>query len=266
MIARVKVCGITNLDDALCAVVAGADALGFIFVEGTPRHVTPDRAARIVAGLPPGVLAVGVFWDHEVAHIEAVADACRLGAVQLHGAEPPETVRALSRPVLKTVKLGGPDDLSCLDRYRPAAFLLDSPARWSEGEARRPVSWTLAAEAARRAPVLLSAGLTPDTVADAIRAVRPGGVDVNSGVEGRPGRKDPDKVRAAGRAAGRRGAPAPVGGPGRELPRRARLTHGQASTAARPPWPLRAVRRPLRARDAHDAAPRAGARVPGRAP
>jgi phosphoribosylanthranilate isomerase len=103
--------------------------------------------------------------------------------------------------VLKTVKVGARDDLSELDRYRPAAFLLDSPARWSEGgEARAPISWALAREAAGRGRIVLAAGLTADNVGEAIRAARPWGVDVNSGVEARPGRKDPAKLRGFVRA------------------------------------------------------------------
>jgi len=133
---RVKVCGITCLDDALWAADAGADALGLIFVEGTPRYVAPAVAAAIVAGLPPLVCPVGVFWDHSPAQVAAVVAECGLGAVQLHGAEPPDIVAAMPRPVLKTIKVRERGDLAQLDRYKPAAFLLDSPARWSEGEAR----------------------------------------------------------------------------------------------------------------------------------
>jgi len=198
---RVKICGITSVDDALSAVEAGADALGFIFVEGTPRYVTPAQAAAIIDALPPLVSPVGVFWDHPGSHVRAVADECGLAAVQLHGTEPPEVVAAIGRPVLKTLKIAGPEDLALLDRYKPAAFLLDSPARWSEGEARAPISWTLARAAARRARIILSAGLTPETVGEAIRVARPFGVDVNSGVEAAPGRKDADKVRRFVRAA-----------------------------------------------------------------
>lgn len=198
---RVKVCGITSVEDALCAVEAGADALGLIFVEGTPRYVTPARAASIVAALPPFVCPVGVFWDHAPAHVAAVAAECRLGAVQLHGAEPPEAVTACPLPVLKTIKLRGAVDLALLDRYKPAAFLLDSPERWSEGEARAPISWPLARTAAARGWIVLSGGLTPESVGEAIRVARPYGVDVNSGVEAAPGRKDPAKVRGFVRAA-----------------------------------------------------------------
>jgi len=198
---KIKVCGITSVDDALWAADAGADALGLIFVEGTPRYVTPAAATAIVAALPPFVWAVGVFWDHPAAHVRAVATECGLRAVQLHGTEPPEAVAALDLPVLKTVKVGGREDLAALDRYKPAAFLLDSAARWSEGEARTPISWTLAREAAARGRIILSAGLTPETVSKAIRVARPWGVDVNSGVEAVPGRKDPAKVRRFVRAA-----------------------------------------------------------------
>ena len=191
---RVKVCGITSLDDALWAVEAGADALGFIFVEGTPRYVTPAAATAIVAELPPFVCPVGVFWDHPPAHVATIVAECGLGAVQLHGVEPPEVVAAAPVPVLKSIKIRDAQDLAQLDRYKPAAFLLDSPARWSEGEARPPIPWTLAREATARGRVILAGGLTPETVAAAVRVARPWGVDVNSGVEATPGRKDPAKV------------------------------------------------------------------------
>lgn len=191
---RVKICGITSLADALWAVEAGADALGLIFVEGTPRYMTPAAAAAIVAGLPPFVCPVGVFWDHPPAHVATIVAECGLGAVQLHGAEPPEVVAATPVPVLKSIKMRDAGDLAQLDRYKPAAFLLDSPARWSEGEARVPISWTLAREATARGRVILAGGLAPETVSEAVRVARPWGVDVNSGVESTPGRKDPAKV------------------------------------------------------------------------
>ena len=211
---RVKICGITSLDDALRAAEAGADAVGLIFVEGTPRYVTPAVAASIVAGLPPFVCPVGVFWDHALAHVAAVVEECGLGVVQLHGSEPPELVAGMPRPVLKTIKVRDAADLAQLDRYKPAAFLLDSPARWSNGEARPPISWTLARAATARGRVILAAGLTPETVSDAVRVARPWGVDVNSGVEAVPGRKDPAKVARFIRAA-REAAAAVADGAGR---------------------------------------------------
>jgi phosphoribosylanthranilate isomerase len=201
---RVKICGITSAEDARTCVEAGADALGFIFVEGTPRYVAPDVAARIIEALPPFVTPVGVFWDHPAGHVKAVAEECRLGALQFHGDETPEAIAEHRLPVIKTIKVTGPEDLARLDAYRVSAFLLDSPARWSLGEARAPISWELARGASARARVILSAGLTPESVGPAVRRVRPYAVDVNSGVEARPGKKDPDKVRrfvAAARSA-----------------------------------------------------------------
>jgi len=194
-VVKVKICGITNAEDARASIAAGADALGFIFVEGTPRYVAPDIAAAIIAELPPFVTPVGVFWDHAPGHVKAVAERCGLGALQFHGDEPPEALAGHHLPIIKTIKVGGPGDLARMDAYRVSAFLLDSPARWSEGEARGPISWELARGAAARAPIILSAGLTPDNVRDAVRRARPYAVDVNSGVEAQPGKKDLDKVR-----------------------------------------------------------------------
>jgi phosphoribosylanthranilate isomerase len=202
---RIKICGITSAEDARLCVEAGADALGFIFVERTPRYVAPDAAARIIAGLPPFVTPVGVFWDHAPGHVKAVAEQCGLGALQFHGDETPEDLQEYRLPVIKTLKVAAAADLARMAGYRVSAFLLDSPSRWSEGEARPPIPWDVAVEAARLHPVLLSAGLTPENVAGAVRRVRPYGVDVNSGVEARPGRKDPARVRrfvAEARAAG----------------------------------------------------------------
>jgi len=194
-VIRVKICGITTAADARESVAAGADALGFIFVEGTPRYVTPAVATEIIADLPPFVTPVGIFWDHAPGHVKAVAEQCGLRALQFHGDEPPEALAQHRLPTIKTIKVGESDDLSRIEAYRVSAFLLDSPARWSEGEVRLPISWDLARQAARRVPVILSAGLNADNVGEAVRRVRPYGVDVNSGVEARPGKKDPDKVR-----------------------------------------------------------------------
>ena len=203
---KVKICGITTLADAMLAVDAGADALGFIFVEDTPRFVTPAVAGSIIRALPPFVTPVGVFWNHAAGHVKSVAESCGLGALQFHGDEAPEDLAGYVQPVIKTVKVGGAADLERLDAYTVSAFLLDSRERWSEGEARQPISWQLARAAAAHGRIILSAGLTPANVADAIAVARPYGVDVNSGVEASPGRKDPVKVRefvaAARRASG----------------------------------------------------------------
>jgi len=208
---RVKVCGITNAVDARVAVEAGADALGFIFVEKTPRFVTPSLVASIVRTLPPFVTPVGVFWDHPSGHVKAVAEACGLRALQFHGDETPEDLAGYSLPVIKTIKLPPASTIEGLPEYRlgelfralpyrtvASAILLDTAVRWSEGEAREPIEWrriALARPRDARVHVILSGGLTPDNVARAIEIVHPFAVDVNSGVEASPGRKDPDKVR-----------------------------------------------------------------------
>ena len=225
---RVKICGITNVEDARTAVDAGADALGFIFVENTPRFIEPAAAAAIIAWLPPFVTPVGVFWDHAPGHVKAVAEQCRLGALQFHGQEPPESLADHRVPVIKTIKLPPGSTIGGLPAYRTselfqvlqyvkvaAAVLLDTNARWSEGAAREPIEWRQAAmivSAYRHRPrprVILSGGLTPENVGRAVALVKPYAVDVNSGVEAHPGRKDPDKVRrfiAAARSASPGGA------------------------------------------------------------
>jgi phosphoribosylanthranilate isomerase len=194
-VVRVKICGITNVEDAAVSVDAGADALGFIFVEGTPRYIAPEAAAPIVATLPPFVTPVGVFWDHAPGHVKAVAEQCGLGALQFHGTEPPEALLGYRLPTIKTIKVAGPESLQAMEEYTVSAFLLDSPARWSEGAPRVPIAWELVRGVAARRPIILSAGLTPESVGAAVRLVRPYAVDVNSGVEARPGKKDADKVR-----------------------------------------------------------------------
>ncbi len=205
---KVKICGITSADDARLAVEAGADALGFIFVENTPRFVSPDAAAAIIRMLPPFVTPVGVFWDQPSGHVKAVAEACGLRALQFHGEESPEDLVGFALSVIKTIKLpplstidGLPEyrvrELAQVMRYRTVAgaILLDSAARWSEGEAREPIEWRLARSLEMgRVPLILSGGLNPENVARAIEVVCPYAVDVNSGVEASPGRKDPDKV------------------------------------------------------------------------
>ena len=207
---RVTGCGITSLEDAALCVEEGTDALGFIFVEGTPRFVTPEQVAPIVRQLPPFVTPVGVFWDHPRGHVKAVAETCGLRALQFHGSESPDDLAGHDLPVIKTVKLPPASTVEGLPEYRlgeplftrpfaavASAFLFDTAVRWSEGEAREPIEWRMIASRLgdTRVPLILSGGLTPDNVARAVEIVRPYAVDVNSGVEARPGKKDPAKVR-----------------------------------------------------------------------
>jgi phosphoribosylanthranilate isomerase len=193
---RVKICGITSHEDAWAAVEAGADAIGFIFVEGTPRYIEPEAAAAIIARMPPFVATVGVFVDRTPEEVERIigASGCRLA--QLHGHESPDTCGRLRVPFIKAIRVQGEHDLEGLRLYpRARAFLLDTYVADRPGGTGRTFPWEIAAKAARQARVILSGGLTPENVALAVTHVRPYAVDVCSGVEASPGRKDHQKVR-----------------------------------------------------------------------
>ncbi len=192
---RVKICGIQRLEDALAAVSAGADAIGFNFWRPGRRYIAPETARAIARGLPPFVTRVGVFADEDAETVRRIAGLCGLDALQLHGAESPEFCRQFDRPVIKGIKVRGPESLRDLERYQVAAFLLDAHVPGEMGGTGRTFDWTLAARARAAGPVILSGGLTPDNVTEAIRAAEPYAVDVASGVE-TDGRKDPAKIRA----------------------------------------------------------------------
>ena len=193
---RVKVCGITSREDAWAAVEAGADALGFILVKGTPRYIEPEAAAAIVAQMPPFVATVGVFIDRMPEEIDRIMIASGLSLAQLHGNESPTLCQRLRVPFVKVIRVQGEQDLEALRTYPQArAFLLDTYAADRPGGTGRTFPWEIAAKAVRQARVILSGGLTPDNVAIAVTQVRPYAVDVCSGVEASPGRKDHQKVR-----------------------------------------------------------------------
>jgi len=191
---RIKICGLTRLEDALLAARLGADALGFNLWPGSKRHLDADAVRAIVDRLPPFVTAVGVFVNQLPTEVLALAAQSGVQAVQLHGDESWEDVNGYPIPAIKALRVAGPESLADLHRYRVRAFLLDAPGAGFGGSGAT-FDWSLAAEAARRAPVILAGGLTPDNVAGAIRAVRPYAVDVASGVEHAPGVKDPDRLR-----------------------------------------------------------------------
>ena len=191
---RVKICGITRLEDALLAAELGADALGFNLWPGSKRHIDVGVAREIVDRLPPFVTAVGVFVNQPPSEVLTLAAEAGLAAVQLHGDEPWEDVNGYPLPAVKAVRLSGRESLLDLHRYRVRAYLLDAPGAGFGGSGTT-CDWQLAAEVAARSNVILAGGLTPDNVAEAIRAVRPWAVDVASGVESSPGVKDPEKLR-----------------------------------------------------------------------
>jgi len=192
---RVKICGITSVEDAAAAVDAGADALGLVFVPGTPRVIGREVAEQIVAGIPPLVTTVGVFVDQPLEEILSVIARCRLQAVQLHGNEPAALSREIPVKVIKAIRVRDGADLGEITTYPAHAFLLDAFVEGRPGGTGTTIPWDLARQAKGRVPVILSGGLRPDNVAQAVRAVRPFAVDASSGVETSPGRKDHRKVR-----------------------------------------------------------------------
>lgn len=194
---RVKICGITRVEDALAAVEAGADALGFMFYPPSPRHVTAATAREISRALPPFVARVGVFVDAAPAEVGTVLGEGGMDTLQFHGNETPAYCRGFpAARVIKAFRVSGPETLDRLAEYAAFAWLLDSYVAGSMGGTGRTFNWELAGDAVRRGGrVILAGGLNPDTVARAVAAVRPYGVDVSSGVESAPGRKDPAKLR-----------------------------------------------------------------------
>ena len=199
MPTRVKICGITNWDDARLSIDLGASALGFNFYAPSPRAISPADAWSIIRRLPPFVEAVGVFVNWPPAVVEALARSLWLNTVQLHGGESPEEVAELSetRRVIKAVQVTRGFRVAKLARYRRAdAILLDGFTRGLHGGTGRKVDWKLARAARRHGRIILAGGLTPENIAEAIRTAQPYAVDVASGVESRPGRKDPARLRA----------------------------------------------------------------------
>ncbi|HLW61196.1 MAG TPA: phosphoribosylanthranilate isomerase [bacterium] len=192
---RVKICGIRGLEEALAAVDAGADAIGLNFWRPGRRYVPPEIARAIARALPPFVARVGVFVDEEPETIRAIAALCGLDALQLHGSESPEFCRQFDRPVIKGVKVRSAQSVDGLARFGAAALLLDAHVPGEMGGTGRTFDWSLAVRAKEAGPVILSGGLTPENVEEAIRAAVPYAVDVASGVE-TDGRKDPVKIRA----------------------------------------------------------------------
>lgn len=189
----------TSPDDARLAADAGADAVGLVFWPASPRAVDADTARRIAEALPPFVLRVGVFVDADRETMARTAEEAGLDLLQLHGDEPPEALAGLPRRALKAIRVGPGFAPAEAERYARSAagLLLDTREDGAPGGTGRAFDWSLAHGLRERwAFLVLAGGLTPETVAEAIRAVRPHGVDVSSGVESSPGRKDPAKVRA----------------------------------------------------------------------
>ncbi len=189
---RVKICGICDLESALVAVEAGADALGFVFAPGR-RRISPGRAGEITSRLPPFVSRVGVFVNPTLEEVADAVDRARIDTVQLHGDETPEFCRALGLKVIKSFAVSREADLAPAGSYRVDAYLLDARVPGRRGGTGRTFDWRLAANF-RAGPLILAGGLTPENVREAINIAGPYAVDVSSGVE-TDGQKDPVKIR-----------------------------------------------------------------------
>ena len=198
MPTRIKVCGITRLEDALLAVELGADALGFNFYRPSPRYIAPDAARAIIQRLPPFVMPIGVFANEkEMDHVAAIAEEAGVGAIQLHGPRFPE----LAGPpggysLIRAVAVGEDFKAESLAGLRANAFLLDAFQPQLIGGTGKPFDWKLARGASRYGAIILAGGLNPGNVERAMKEVRPYAVDVASGVESAPGKKDPALLRA----------------------------------------------------------------------
>ena len=192
---RVKICGMTQLQDVMLAVEQGADAVGFIFYSKSPRSVTMKEARDMIAQLPPFVETVGVFVDETADKVNKTAESCGLDLVQLHGDESPTYCRKIRRRVIKAFRVKDLQSIKLLEKYPVSGFLLDTFSEEAHGGTGKVFDWNLVHPAKKIGPVILAGGLTPRNIRQAINQVRPYGVDVCSGVEKEPGIKDPDKVR-----------------------------------------------------------------------
>lgn len=197
---KIKICGITNPIDGLHAIDAGADALGFVFYKKSPRQVSANVVKSIVANLPPFVLPVGVFVNENASVVRDTMDECGLALAQIHGDETADYCESLGRPVIRGIRLRDRHTFMAMAEYKGRArvrgFVLDAFTESAYGGTGKTADWSLAKEAAQSFSFLLAGGLTPENVQEAIQKVQPYGVDVSSGVEASPGKKDPSKVRA----------------------------------------------------------------------
>jgi phosphoribosylanthranilate isomerase len=197
MTVKVKICGITNLRDGMAAAEAGADALGFVFYDQSPRHISVQSAAGLVSQLPPFVMKVGVFVNAPEDLVIRAIRECGLSLLQFHGDELPEYCQQFGLMSMKAFRVRDAASLQTLLSYPTDAWLLDAYSPEKPGGTGEIFNWDLALEAQRWGrPIFLAGGLTPENVAEAVRRARPYGVDVSSGVEAAPGKKDHARVKA----------------------------------------------------------------------
>ena len=194
---EIKICGITNTEDAIFAAECGADAVGFIFYTKSPRHVAPETAKEIIKELPDDITTVGVFVNHHAQEVTGIVDLCGLDLVQLHGNESPAYCRQFpASQVIKAFALRAEDDLEKLKGYPVKAILVDADDPVHYGGTGEKADWNLAAKVMETHPLILAGGLSMANIREAIELVSPHAVDINSGVEISPGEKDHQKIKA----------------------------------------------------------------------
>jgi phosphoribosylanthranilate isomerase len=197
MSTRIKICGITSVADGIAAAEAGADMIGLMFYERSPRNISHASAAEISRALSPFVVKVGVFVNPTEDSVLRAIGECGVTLLQFHGEETPEFCAQFAAMSMKAFRVRDPASLDALPNYSTDAYLLDAYSADSHGGTGAKFNWNLAVEAKRHGkPIFLAGGLTPENVAEAIRKVQPFGVDVSSGVESAPGKKDHAKIRA----------------------------------------------------------------------
>jgi phosphoribosylanthranilate isomerase len=191
---KIKICGITNMEDALLAADLGADALGFIFVKTSPRRIRPSAARKIIQELPPFVVPIGVVADTTREDILDLIEETRIGCVQLHGNESPKELAKFPIPVYKSFRVNKEFNLETLRWYKGSAYLLDTYVEGTLGGTGKTFDWEIALAAKAYGRIILAGGLTPENIAEAMKKVQPYAMDVNSGVESAPGKKDKNKL------------------------------------------------------------------------
>ena len=192
---HVKICGITSFNDAIMATNYGASALGFIFYEKSPRYINPEILKTWISNVPSSIKKVGVFVNKDVDKVNKIAEELNLGMVQLHGDESPEYCNQMIRPVIKVFRVNNKFDSIMLNNYQVATFLFDTYNKENHGGTGESFDWQSILQLNTEIPVILSGGLNADNVLEGIEVVKPSAVDVNSGVEAAPGKKDEEKIK-----------------------------------------------------------------------
>ncbi|MEK6583626.1 MAG: phosphoribosylanthranilate isomerase [Nitrospirota bacterium] len=192
---KVKICGITNLEDAQAAAEAGADALGFVFYPDSPRFIDPGNARAIIAKLPVFITSVGVFVDESEDLIRRIIREGGIQILQFHGSESPVLCTRFREKVIKAIRIKDEESISEMQMYDVDTFLLDTYLDCAKGGTGKTFNWKYAEMAKENGRIILSGGLNPSNIGDAVRKLKPYGVDVSSGVEISPGKKDHVKIR-----------------------------------------------------------------------